>query len=159
MEQKKPTVWSVIAKVMAVSAFLSVLGVAIGGFIEYGKNQEEQRSYREAQKEVTFKDSEERHDVVDLLTIDYHPFKIAKTQDALGIKLNRVDTLISSYNKQKIIDSKYKKTQDSIENLREIKVQKNRDKKYKLQAKMLDQLILIKVELRGMNERIDSLKK
>ena len=139
----------------------SVIGVLsmIGGYYTLEERKRgDLEKYKEAQKEVTFKDSEQKHDVVDLLDIEFHPLKLSKTQDSLSSQLKKVDTLLSNTLKQKVIDAEVKKVQDSIENLRAIKTQKNRDKKYKLQADMFDAMVLIKVELRKMNLRLDSLK-
>ena len=139
----------------------SVIGVLsmIGGYYTLEERKRgDLEKYKEAQKEVTFKDSEQKHDVVDLLDIEFHPLKLSKKQDTLSSQLNRVDTLISSYNKQKSIDAEAKKVQDSIENIRAIATQKNRDDRNKIQTNILNQLILITATQININTRLDSLK-
>ena len=133
-------------------------------FVNEGRKEGDLEKYREAQKEVTFDDSKQKHDVINLLDIDYHPLTVGKTmdslgrtQDTLGLQLQRVDTLLVDVYNQKQRDARAKRTQDSIYNIDKIALQKNREKKYKLQEKMLDQLILIKVDLRNINKRLDTI--
>ncbi len=158
-ESKERNGLSKVARtIIMIGSVLVVFGMVGGYYMKEGKKLEEKNSYRKGQLEVTFDDSEQKHDVIDLLDIDYHPLTQGKIQDTLGLQLQRVDTLLVDVYNQKQRDARAKKTQDSIENDRAIDLQLNREKKYKLQAKMLDELILVKVELRNINERLDTIQ-
>ena len=147
-----------IAKIIiTIGSVLLVFGLVGAWFTSEETKRQNLIQYKKEQLEVTFDNSEQKHDVIDLLDIDYHPLTQGKIQDTLGLQLQRVDTLLVDVYNQKQRDARIKKTQDSIYNIDKIAIQKNREKKYKLQEKMLDQLILIKVDLRKINKRLDTI--
>ena len=154
-----------IAKIIiTIGSVLLVFGLVGAWFTSEETKRQNLIQYKKEQLEVTFDNSEQKHDVIDLLDIDYHPLtqgktmdSLGRTQDTLGLQLQRVDTLLVDVYNQKQRDARAKRTQDSIYNIDKIALQKNREKKYKLQEKMLDQLILIKVDLRKINKRLDTI--
>jgi len=157
-QTKENRFFDFIKKAMIIVGVLGVIGAAIGAFIKYGADQQHL-------KEITFEDSEQRHDVVDLLDIEFHPLKLSKTQDTLMRQIDltvnqqkKLDTLLTKTYNQKERDAIEKHFQDSIENIRAIEVQKNREKRNRIQEDILDELILIKVEQRKINIRLDSIK-
>ena len=151
-----------LSKAVKTIITIGSVAVVISAFALYNRNEGRKQgdldSYKKGQLEVTFDNSKQKHDVIDLLDIEFHPLKLSKTQDSLSVKLDRVDTLLVATYNQKQRDARLKKTQDSIENDRAIDLQLNREKKYKLQAEMLDELILVKVELRNINQRLDTIQ-
>ena len=143
---------------IGIASLIVAIGIIGAVFTYLQKKEGDLEKYKIEQAGKSFDNNEQKHDVVDLLDIEFHPLTLAKTQDVLNGQLKEVDSLISNTLKQKIKDAEYKRVQDSIENIRAVEVQKLRVKKYKLQAKILDELILIKDAQRKMNIRLDSLK-
>ena len=156
-DNKKEEKPSVVKIVMITAGLIGVLGGAVTFFMDYGAEKQEEIQYREAQKEVSFDDSEQKHDVVDLLEIDFHPLKLSKTQDSLMIQQKNIDSLFRKTLMQKQEDAQAKKTQDSIDNLAEGYKQKNREERTNLVKDILDEIILIKVDQRKINKRLDTL--
>ncbi len=165
-KEPKETFWSKAKKTIGwITTIISLLVLIIAYFVTEETKRQEKIAYEKAQELVTFDDNEQKHDVIDLLDIDYHPLTVGKTmdslgktQDTLGAQLQRVDTLLVDVYNQKQRDARIKKTQDSIENIRAIELQEHREKKYKLQEDGVDELILIKNELRNINKRLDTIQ-
>ena len=155
----KPTIfsktWGIILSISGAIAIISGIGVY---FTDREKDRQELIQYKNDQKEVSFDDSRQKHDVIDLLDIEYHPFTVAKSTDTLKAQLKRVDTLLEATYNQKQRDARERHIQDSIDNANELVRQKNREERTKIQASILDELELIKLSIRKINKRLDTIK-
>jgi len=151
--------------IIGISTLLVAISIIGAFFTNEQKKKGDLQEYKQGQKEVTFDDSKQKNDVVNLLTVDIHPFRLGEAQKEIGVSqteikdhLVEVDSLITTTLNQKIIDAEYTRVQDSTENVRAIEIQKLREKKYLLQKDIWDELILIKEAQRKTNERFDGLE-
>jgi hypothetical protein len=154
VKKDKPTMKTIIKEWLQPTMLLGAILYGAWFTSGYITKQEEKEK---ANKEVQFDDSRQKHDVVDLLDIEYHPFTVAKSTDTLKAQLKRVDTLLEATYNQKQRDARERHIQDSIDNTNEIIRQKSRDERTRIQEEILDRLEIIDLRQKDFKKQLDKL--
>jgi hypothetical protein len=155
-----------------LSAFLKswltpslLLGSIMAGAYALGEFKKSQEARSNELKEVTFDNSSQKHKMLDYVTADFNPVSVFLQGDSLldiGITMNKTieqqNNLLEEIHKEKVIEAKRKKTQDSLLKIENELLKINREEKYALQQKILRQLEVIDLRQRDFKIELEKLK-
>ena len=175
MATKKNTESSIskIVKTFTIIAgVITILSGAVVFFIDYGKQQEEENSYRKEMKTVTFESQKQRDKAVEYVNANYTPLSVylqndtvrqhqdslLQQQKELKDQQANIDTILNSVYQQREEFLRSQKIKDSIVFAENEKLKKNRAEKYKLQERILDELKVINLRKKHFKKQLDSIK-